>query len=139
MKDFNKSRQERRADDPVDMLEDRQFQLGDGVFTRLSHPPYQATKAMVEITENTDGLRVFSIVENAVLAMLEPQDRDRFRQVVANENDPISWEDLLEVAFWLVGEASGGRPTTRSQSSTDMSSEPGTDSTENSSLALVVD
>lgn len=137
MKDFNESRAERRTSDPADRLEDRQFKLGDGVFTRLAHPPYQATKAMVEITENTAGLKVFSVVEDAVLAMIEPADRDRFRQVVGDADDPISWEDLLEVAFWLVSEASGGRPTTRSQSSTDTSSGTGTGSTEDSSLAPV--
>lgn len=137
MKDFNESRKQRRADDPADLLEDRQFKLGTGTFTRLAHPPYQATKAMVEITENTAGTQVFSLVENAVLAMIEPSDRDRFREVASDQEDPVSWEDLLEVAFWLVAEASGSRPTTRSQSSTDTSSGTGTASTGSSSLAPV--
>jgi hypothetical protein len=133
-RDFDETRK-RRHDENEDAWEDREFALGGRKLRYLANPPYQATKAIVEIVESDPGLRVFSIVEQAVLSMLESSSRQDFLEVVSSDVDPITWDDLIEVANWLISETTG-RPTGRSQSSTGSSSGTGTVSTETSSTAL---
>lgn len=134
-RDFDTERRERHQEAEA-AWEDREFTLGGRTLRYLANPPYQATKAMVEITEGTPGVQVFSVVENAVVAMLEPDSRPVFHEVVNSDTDPITFTDLLAVATWLIEETSN-RPTGRSQSSTEPSSGTGTVSTAPSSIAPV--
>jgi hypothetical protein len=130
-RDFETDRQKRHDDNDA-VWEDREFRFAGKNLRYLANPKYQATKSLVEVTEGTAGTKVFSIVEDAVLAMLEPDCRDEFLDGVENAELPVTWEDLIQLAFWLVEETSN-RPTGRSQSSTDGSSGNGTASTATSS------
>ncbi len=134
-KDFDAERRERHQENEA-AWEDREFRFGGKTLRYLANPPYQATKALVEIAESDAGNKVFSVIEGAVVAMLEPQSRDEFRAAVSSSDDPVTWDDLLKLAFWLVEETSQ-RPTGRSQSSTESSSATGTESKAGSSGAPV--
>lgn len=133
-KDFDAERRERHQENEA-AWEDREFRFGGKTLRYLASPPYQSTKALVEIAEGDAGTRVFSIVEGAVIAMLEPDSRAAFREVVASQDDPITWDDMIKLAFWLIEETSQ-RPTGRSQSSTESSSGTGAASTGSSSGGL---
>lgn len=137
LKDFDAERRQRHQE-AEDAWGDRSFVFGGATLTFQANPPYQATKALVEISESDPGMRVFAIVEGAVRGILEPSSRPAFDDAVSQDKaDPVTWDDLIALAYWLV-EQSSSRPTGRSQSSTGGSSGTGTVSTGNSSGAPAV-
>ena len=137
LKNFDDERRQRHQE-AEDAWGDRSFVFGGATLTFQANPPYQATKALVEISESDPGMRVFAIVEGAVRGILEPHCRAAFEDAVSQDKaDPVTWDDLIALAYWLV-EQSSSRPTGRSQSSTGGSSGTGTGSTGNSSGAPAV-
>lgn len=130
--DFDKKRHERHQQRETE-LGDRSFTFGGHTMRYRANAPYTVTKAVAAITENTDGTEVFATLENAVLSLLDKHSRDLFQQACANEDDPVTFEDLVELSNWLI-ERQVQRPPTPPASSPDLFATNGTASTATSSI-----
>lgn len=136
MHDFDKARRERH-EEREKLLGDRSFVFGGQTFQYRANVHYSVIRDVAEITEDTDGKSVFTRLEDAAIAMVDPADDGiaRFRQVCDPKNpDPVTWDDLSDLANWLI-ERSMERPPTQSVSSAGTPQTSGTGSTETSSTA----
>lgn len=133
MKDFDQSRRERHEQRAVEMG-DRTFRFCGRTLEFVANAPYTVTQKVAALTEETDGSRVFDTLEAAVLGLLEPGSATDFREAVSDPSDPVTFDDLIELANWLI-EAQVRRPPTPPSSSPDTSSTTGTLSTVPSSPA----
>ncbi len=90
-----------------------------------------------DIGDDTPMDEILKITDETIIALLENVDDtpERYRAMRANEDDPVGFQDILELAKWLV-EVQTGRPIEPpSDSSTSPgTTENGTGSTEPSSL-----
>jgi hypothetical protein len=125
--DFDSKRHERHQE-RENALGDRSFTFGGHTMTYRANAPYNVTKKVAAITENTDGAEVFEALENAVLGLLTKESRDLFRQACDNDDDPVTFEDLIELSNWLI-ERQVQRPPTPPVSSAGLSATNGTAST----------
>lgn len=123
MKDFDAARREREK-------RDRSFTIGGQEFTRkVGLRPEE----LLLWNEATSGEKVptekewIDVYDETVLAMLEPGQEDKWTQVRADQANPLTVHDLLELIKWLLTELSG-RPTGQPSDSSD-----GLDSTETTS------
>lgn len=107
MKDFDKDRLAKRASE-----ESRTFQLGGEVFVakRSVHP--SVLTAYDAINADTKISTTLEIVDDVILQMIEDRDgaHGRYLDVRANQDDPVTVDDLLELVKWLL-EAQTDRPT----------------------------
>ena len=138
MKDFDAERRKRHAE-REQSLGDRSFTFGGFTMAYRANPPYTVTAAVAALTETSDGTAVFKVLEDAVIGLLDNDSRDLFRQACGNENDPVTFDDLIELSNWLI-ERQSDRPPTPPVSSPGLSATNGTTSTANSSTepALVL-
>lgn len=74
---------------------------------------YMAIKRVTELSEASSGAETFSAVEYSVFSMIDPRDdaRERFTQVVNNQDDPVTFEDLVRLQTWLLTEQTSLPPT----------------------------
>jgi hypothetical protein len=114
---------------------ERVFQLGGEQFTARARVRPEAFMEWDSMDmEKTPASEILVMADRTILSLIEKKDgaHDRYRAVRANEEDPISLEDLTDLIQWLVEVQSGGRPTERSSDSSTSSEETGTSSTDSS-------
>jgi hypothetical protein len=131
MQDFDAARK-KRHEEREQALGDRSFRFGGQQLKFRANAPYTVTQSVAALTEATDGSAVFDVLERAVLDLIEPGSRDAFLAAVRDEEFPVTFQDLLELANWLI-EQQAERPPTQPDSSASTSETTGTTSTENSS------
>ena len=117
MYDFNKGRDKRH--------EEREKNFGEKPFTfgRIYGEPaefyvranvgYLGIKRVAALSEESSGGETFEAIEASVFSMIDPADgaMERFKAVVNNNDDPVTFDDLVELQNWLLGEQSSLPPT----------------------------
>ena len=117
MYDFNKGRDKRH--------EEREKNFGEKPFTfgRIDGEPaefyvranvgYLGIKRVAALSEESSGGETFEAIEASVFSMIDPADgaMERFQAVVNNNDDPVTFDDLVELQNWLLGEQSELPPT----------------------------
>jgi len=133
MQDFDSERHARHVLREAEFGE-KPFKFGGEIFYVKANVRYPAIKKVAEISEASSGIEVFEAVENAVIAMIDSRDDayTRFHAVCQSDVDPITFDDLIELQNWLIGETTG-RPPTQQNSSASGPSTVGTSLTASSS------
>ena len=105
MKDFDHKRKERAA-------RDRTFVIGgESLVMRKGIRP-EAMLPWEGITAESNPSEVLQTLDQIVCDFIEPADgaRERYMQLRAREEDPLTLADLEELVEWLIAEQTG-RPT----------------------------
>lgn len=91
---------------PVGPLEPEEFYVRANV-------GYMGIKRVAALSEASTGDETFSAIEYSVFSMIDPRDDalDRFKQVVNNPDDPVTFDDLVELQTWLLTEQTSLPPT----------------------------
>lgn len=97
---------------------------------------YMAIKRVAALSDASTGDETFSAVEYSVFSMIDPRDDalERFTKVVNNPDDPVTFDDLVELQTWLLTEQTA-LPPTEPQPSAVTPSQSGPSSTATSSTA----
>jgi len=74
---------------------------------------YLAIKHVAGLTEASTGVETFEAIEESVFSMIDPRDNalERFQAVVRNNDDPVTFDDLIVLQGWLMQEQTGRPPT----------------------------
>lgn len=130
MKDFDVERRERNHQRERE-LGDRTFTLCGETFTYRSSISYTVL-AKIATTSDLEGADLIDSMEAAAIELLEPDQEERFRAVVRNTADPVTFADLNDLVTWMT-ERQVGRPTSAPLPSTSGAPKTATPSTEGSS------
>jgi hypothetical protein len=117
MHDFNAGRDKRH--------EERAKEFGSKpfIFGRIDGEPaefyvranvgYMGIKRVAALSEESTGGETFEAIEQSVFSMIDPGDgaMERFKLVVNNIDDPVTFDDLVELQNWLLTEQSSLPPT----------------------------
>lgn len=135
-KDFDAERQERHARRERE-LGDRSFKLSGHTFIYKANASYTVLEEL-SASDELDGAAMIRAMESAMLGMIESDQHDEFLGVLQDKDDPYTFEDLNDIASWLV-EEQVKRPTAAPSSSTggDASQRTPITSTDDSSSPLV--
>lgn len=133
MHDFDADRVKRHQEREREFGE-KPFKFGGEIFYVRANVGYLGIKKVAELSEASTGGETFEAIEQSVFSMIDPRDNalERFKKVVDNNDDPVTFDDLLELQGWLMTEQTG-RPPTQEASSASGPTTAGTPSTENSS------
>lgn len=115
--DFDAGRKKRHQEREAEFGE-KPFKFAGEIFYVRANTGYEAIKRVAALSESSSGEETFEAIERSVFSMIDPRDDaiERFRRVVANDDDPVTFEDLVELQNWLIQEQTG-RPPTQEQSS----------------------
>ena len=135
-KDFDQERRERHAARERG-LGDRSFVISGQTFTYKANASYTVLEEL-SASDEMDGAAMIRAIESAMLDMVDDAQHDEFLAVLRNKQDPYTFEDLNDLASWLV-EEQVKRPTAAPSSSTDGDANPttSTSSKDDSSSQLV--
>lgn len=117
MHDFNKGRDKRH--------EERKEEFGSKpfIFGRIDGEPaefyvranvgYLGIKRVAALSEESSGGETFEAIEASVFSMIDTADGalERFKAVIENNDDPVTFDDLVELQNWLLQEQSSLPPT----------------------------
>jgi len=131
MKDLDVDRLARHKEREA-MMGDRQFKFGGEVFTYRANVQYDVLRDVAAMTADTDGSEVIDTLEKTVLSLLEAPSHKSFLKVCRRSEDPITFQDLNDLATWLIQEQVGS-PIPASSLSSVGDATTTTDSTEKSS------
>jgi hypothetical protein len=118
MKDFDTARAERHKERQEEFGE-KPFKFGGEVFYVRANVGYLAIKRVAALTDSSTGAETFDAIEESVFSMIEPRDDalERFLAVTRSLEDPVTFEDLVELQNWLIQEQTRRPPTEQSPSS----------------------
>lgn len=122
-KDFDVERRERHAARERG-LGDRSFVLSGHTFVYQANASYTVLEEL-SASDELDGAAMIRAMESAMLGMIEGDQRDEFLAVLQDKDDPYTFEDLNDIASWLV-EEQVKRPTAAPSSSTGGDANPQT-------------
>lgn len=124
-----KQREKDENDQPVGPLVAETFYVRANV-------GYMGIKRVAALSEASSGDETFSAIEYSVFSMIDPRDDalGRFQQVVNNADDPVTFDDLVELQTWLLTEQTS-LPPTEPQPSAATPGQSGSTSTDPSSTA----
>lgn len=113
---------------------DKPFKFGGETFYVRANVGYLGIKRVASLTDDSTGGETFEVIEQSVISMIDPRDDaiTRLRAVLSNDDFPITFEDLVSLQNWLIGEQTN-RPPTQEQSSASTPSKTGPRLTEVSS------
>lgn len=133
MMDFDKDQRERQ-EARERALGDRTFTLRGETFTYIANARFDVLRRVSELGQQSDGATIIKTLEDAVLELIEDHDgaHERFRQLCEQTEFPVTFNDLNDVATWLIEQVSS-RPTQAPSSSPDTHGANGTTSTDISS------
>jgi len=133
MYDFDKERATRHAEHEKE-FGDKPFKFGGQEFHVRANVGYLGIKRVAALSEESTGGETFDVIERSVISMIDPKDDayERFNAVISSDDDPITFEDLVELQNWLIGEQTN-RPPTPEPSSVTTPTPTGPVSTEDSS------
>jgi len=120
VKDFDEARR-RRAE------QDREFTIGGERFVMRAGVRPEVLAPYEGLTADTSPTESLQIIDELVMAFVEPTDDAARRWVRLRErdDDPVTLQDLTELVQWLV-EGQTGRPTVPPSPSTRSSEISGT-------------
>lgn len=138
MHDFNAGR-DKRHEERKQEFGDKPFTFGriDGepaVFHVRANVGYLGVKRVAALSDSSTGGETFEAIEQSVFSMIDPSDGalERFQSVVANNDDPVTFQDLVELQNWLLQEQTALPPTEPGPSAAS-STQTGPPTTEDSS------
>lgn len=117
MKNFDTARAARRQS-----TDDRTFTFAGEQFVAVPAVRPEELMGYESITEDTSASETLQIVDELILVMVEDdptaaditdpryRSHERYRAIRERRQDPISVQDLLELAEWIV-QTQTGRPT----------------------------
>lgn len=110
--DFDAERRKRHEERERE-FGDKPFTFGGQLFHVRANVGYLGIKRVAALTEDSTGGETFDAIEASVLSMIDPRDNafERFHDVTTNLDDPITFDDLVELQNWLIGEQTGRPPT----------------------------
>jgi len=108
MKDFDTERHERNAEREA-RIGERTFVLGGETFEFVGTSSYTVL-ARVAATGDMSAIDTIEAFEEAICDFLESGQQERFLKVARNKEDPLTFEDLNDVCFYIT-EKQSGRPT----------------------------
>lgn len=116
--DFDAERR-KRHEEREQQFGEKPFRFGGEVFYVRANAGYQAVKRVAALTEASSGEETFEAIERSVFSMLNPRDNAiaRFHGVIENDEDPITFEDLVDLQGWLIQEQTSRPPTQQQPSS----------------------
>lgn len=117
MHDFNAGR-DKRHEERTKEFGEKPFTFGringePAVFYVRANVGYLGIKRVAALSDTSTGGETFEAIEQSVFSMVDPRDGavDRFRAVVTNNDDPVTFEDLIELQNWLLQEQTALPPT----------------------------
>jgi hypothetical protein len=123
MKNFDEQRSERlsRAED------ERTFVIGGEPFLVRAAVRPEATEPWEDIEPGLSHGETLANCDQTILNLIEPAGdaHERWRNLRAREDDPVTLQDMLELIPWMIGTAAG-RPTEPPESSSDGRGSTGT-------------
>lgn len=105
MKDFDAVTAERNTLD----VEARTFKLRGETFTIRPAVRAETLVAASRITTESNPASDIVAFDELIEGFLEPDDRDRYRDIRARETDPVTFTDLMAISMWMI-ETNSGRP-----------------------------
>lgn len=128
MYDFNAERDKRHAerekefgDKPFTFgrIKDKKGKSVPAVFHVRANVGYLGVKRVAALTDASTGGETFEAIEASVFSMIDPKDGalERFQEVVSNNDDPVTFQDLVELQNWLLTEQTALPPTEQEPSS----------------------
>lgn len=105
MKNFDEARAARKNSD-------RAFQIGGETFVMRSGVRPESLIAYETMTGDMAAGDALTVIDDLVLTLIEPHDNatERYRNIRANEDEPVTLADLQELVKWMV-ESQAARPT----------------------------
>ena len=133
MYDFDQERAKRHAEREEEFGE-KPFKFASEEFYVRANVGYLGIKRVAALSEASTGEETFEAIESAVFSMIDPRDDalGRFQRVVRNNEDPVTFDDLVSLQNWLLQEQTS-RPPTPEQPSAPTPTATGPSSTEDSS------
>lgn len=133
MKDFDTARAERHQE-RQDEFGDKPFKFGGEIFHVRANVGYLAIKRVAALSDSSTGSETFEVIEDSVMSMIDPRDEaiERFLRVTRSLDDPITFDDLVELQNWLIQEQTS-RPPSQQKRSSSTPERSGTPSKETSS------
>ncbi len=137
MHDLDVERAKRHAEREKE-FGDKPFKFGGETFHVRANVGYIGIKRVASLSDETTGGETFEVIESSVISMIDPRDEahERFNKVIYSNDDPITFDDLVDLQNWLIGEQTN-RPPTPEPSSASTPPSTGKSSTEASSIELV--
>lgn len=116
--DFDVERRKRHAE-KEQAFGEKPFKFGGEVFYVRANAGYTQIKRVAALTSASSGDETFGAIEASVFSMIDPRDDalERFRKVVESVDDPITFEDLVDLQGWLITEQTSLPPTKQQPSS----------------------
>lgn len=99
------------------------------VLDRMMTPEEERGEGYVPVSDD----EFVEIWRHAMVGLLLPGQAGAVDRVLANESEPVSIPDLVDVILWAVRTVSGGRPTEASSASSNGSTAPSTEPGDSSS------
>jgi len=81
---------------------------------------YLSIKRVAALSEESTGGETFEAIESSVISMIDPKGDalERFLAITRSNDDPVTFDDLVELQNWLIQEQSGRPPTQEQPSAT---------------------
>ena len=132
MKDFD----EARATRPTLDEDARSFKLAGETFTIRPFVRADTLAAAGRVSDKSSIADDVDAFDELIVGFLEDADHERYLALRRRETDPVTFNDLMELAAWMV-ETSSGRPTRQPSPSTAGPGKTGDGSTGESPLQAV--
>lgn len=112
MHDFDAGRKERHKE-REEVFGQKPFTFGGEVFYVRANVGYLGIKRVAALSELSSGGETFEAIEAAVFSMIDPgaDALKRFKGVIENNDDPVTFDDLVELQNWLLQEQTSLPPT----------------------------
>ena len=106
MKDFDEARRARAE-------RDRSFKLGGETFVMKTGVRPETLTEYSNLQADAPAEEALKVIDDLIVSLIEDTDdaAERYRAVRANDNDPVTLEDLQALVEWLVEEQTNRRPT----------------------------
>lgn len=119
---------------------DRQFQIRGEVFTRRESIRPEVVADFEDLEPKSGAHHTLQVIDAMITGFIEDEGHQRYADLRQRAGDPVTLDDLIKVAQWLVAE-NAGRPTGSPSGSSAGSggATTGTPSTDDSSSPVVED
>jgi len=121
--DFDAERAKRHAEKEQEFGE-KPFKFGGETFYVRANVGYLGIKRVAALSEASSGSEAFDAVEYSVISLIDPREdaHARIRRILASDEDPVTFDDLIDLQNWLLGEQTGRPPTQQEPSASTPSS-----------------
>jgi len=132
---MRKNFDEDRAERPRIATEEREFVIGGETFVHRTPDEIwpETTFPLDDLTPGIGEREALRVLDQLILDLVEPEGHERWKELRARRENPITTQDMSDLIAWLIPAVSGRPPTPQEPSSLTPESN-GQNSTEISSL-----